>query len=303
MKIIARTKKNDYYHIYYICDGKMTINLKDIIEVNKIKKVTLFKNKFSEHDYIETHKKIMNDFEKKIKVNYKKFKLIKILNSKFEWEFYNDSEKSVSFLEKKFLHIVNNYTDIEMLTIKGKNNYVDMKFLSNVTSFSNLKYIEIENIHGPIPEEIFMLEKLDTLILNNTKIEQIPSNVQLKNLCKLEINDISLTHLPDNIFNHKLKIISLHTSIINLSENIGGCLDLENIIIKSKNLEAFPSKISNWNNLKRMTIVSNKLKKLPNEVTKLNLEYLDIRLCKNLDWYEVINNFSYNKNYGCYISY
>ncbi|MGL4108721.1 leucine-rich repeat domain-containing protein [Clostridium sp. LP20] len=130
-----------------------------------------------------------------------------------------------------------------------------------IEKFTGLEQLYIHgNKFEKIPEEIYKLKNLHSLILsNNDMITEIPKDIaNLSNLKSLIISNKNLTNISEEI----KSLSSLKELIINGNKNISGQLE----------------KIFNINSLERLSLDSCNLVDLGDDISKLkNLKWLSIK--------------------------
>jgi Leucine-rich repeat (LRR) protein len=131
-----------------------------------------------------------------------------------------------------------------------------------------------------IPNEIYDLYNLQTLMAHNNNISIVPENInKLINLTYLSLDYNNLDYLPENICELiNLKELSISNNKIKyLPKNIHNLINLKNFDMQHNIFEQLPDNFCNLTNLQRLDLSYNKLNELPENFNTLtNLKKLDI---------------------------
>lgn len=140
-----------------------------------------------------------------------------------------------------------------------------------------------------------MISNLDTFILQNQNVKELPNIPNKENKFRLVLDNIKLQLLPESfgygfpllseliLSNNllqtipnsignivSLRILDLHNNKLNtLPESIGNLINLISLDLENNSLITLPESLVNLPKLKTLDLTNNKLIKLPNQMTKL----------------------------------
>jgi len=155
---------------------------------------------------------------------------------------------------------------IERKTISGTSNSVIYDYKSVV----GLSLISSDI--SEFPKEIFLLDKLQKLVIRHTKIKNIPPEIKrLKNLKVLDLSHNQISESASEIqklenlevlqlFNNKIEDINF------LSESLG---NLSTLGLAKNKLYSVPESISTAGSLKRVDLSNNRIEYIPDKLTGL----------------------------------
>jgi internalin A len=131
-----------------------------------------------------------------------------------------------------------------------------------------------------IPDDICELTKLKELSINNNKITKISKNIaKLTKLETLSIAGNSLDELPIQIFNilNLKNLFCYDNKLSQLNKEIKKLTNLEVLILSNNNIYELPPEIGLLSNLQELDLSFNQLYVLPDSILQLiNLESLDL---------------------------
>ncbi|KAJ5076968.1 hypothetical protein M0811_00288 [Anaeramoeba ignava] len=143
------------------------------------------------------------------------------------------------------------------------------------TKSLNLDSLEIEFI----PKEIFDLEHLEEIILNNNKIIEIPEDLKkLKNLKKLRLSHNNLQFLPNFSDLPKLEVLDLSYYTGKLTKELFDCKSITCFGLRFCQLKEIPQEIFSLENLRILDLRCNNIEFIPTGILalkKLKTLYLD----------------------------
>jgi GTPase SAR1 family protein len=165
-----------------------------------------------------------------------------------------------------------------LLDLTGKN--LDI-IPDDVFKLTNLRTLILDNNNlTDIPSSISELANLEVLSLNSNKLKTVNTNIsKLTKLKTLSIADNNLTELHGNIFNiSNLKsLFAYDNKINNLSKDISRLKKLETLILSNNNLTEIPKTISNLRLLQEINLSHNKIIQIPKELYDIQkLELIDL---------------------------
>ena len=161
---------------------------------------------------------------------------------------------------------------------RWENKRLKRLFLFNMSENDNFCIDNSSSGISIIPDNIGNLTELDTLVLFNQSISQLPESFgNLANLTYLNINDNPyLTTLPESICNlENLRRIDAEMSGLEfLPNNIGNLQNLEKLYIYGNQLTTLPQSICNLPNNCEITVSYNKIcKQYHYECININFNY------------------------------
>ena len=134
---------------------------------------------------------------------------------------------------------------------------------TSIRHLSNLKILDIDRGTLSVPEELGELTTLETLVLENVKLEEFPESL-------LNLTNLQVLNLRRN-------------EIYSVPEEIGTLSNLEALRLESNNLSRLPSSVVNLSNLSLLNLSSNNYSEYPSEInaittlTSLDLSGNDIK--------------------------
>ncbi len=183
-------------------------------------------------------------------------------------------------LKEGFYKIFGEVYDISTKQIIG-NKTKEGTIPKEIALFKNLEILQAKNEYlKDLPETLFSLVKLQNLDLSHNKLEQIDDKIaKLKNLKILDISNNNLNNLPDSLCNlNEIERLNVDYNQLKKLPPLESLSKLDSLsaynneIIK---LTTLPESLT-WLNLN-----TNKLKKLPESITKLK-ELKTLVLSNNL---------------------
>ncbi len=131
-----------------------------------------------------------------------------------------------------------------------------------------------------IPAEVFELEQLEVLDLNNNGLTSVSDSItRLQNLTELDLPVNQLTWLPDSITRLQ-NLSTLHlrgNQLTALPESITRLQNLTELDLRGNQLTTLPDSITRLQNLTVLDLSHNQLTSLPDSITRLqNLTGLDL---------------------------
>jgi Leucine-rich repeat (LRR) protein len=187
--------------------------------------------------------------------------------------------------------------------LKLSNQKIDLDQLRQIGELINLRFLDIESCHlKSMPDEIFKLPDLKTLILNYNDFTAIPAGIKYcKGLEYFSLIACNLTSIPKEIG----ELSNLETFIIKLNEistlapEIGKLKKLTYLALSYNQIEVLPDQIGELKKLKNLHLTGCKLKFLPvtignctnlaelevddNSLTTLPVEIGNLKSLANLD--------------------
>jgi Leucine-rich repeat (LRR) protein len=155
-------------------------------------------------------------------------------------------------------------TDLEILDSlkKYKNQKEPMNLFSyRIDEYNCLKYLNFEYCNlQRVPEEIFLLQELETLLIRNDKLDNFPKS--FRKLGKLRTLGVRNCQLPDSINLELPKfLVDLHFSGNSIkSISFKNTNNLESLFLYENNLQLLDSSFCNLLNLEFLVIDENQLK-------------------------------------------
>ena len=166
------------------------------------------------------------------------------------------------------------------------------KLPREILQLKNLKNLRInDNRIKKLPKDIMQLDKLEALCLCNNYLHKLPNSlVQLKNLNELGIsNNPKLLELPENFDQLKLTSLSIDGKLLaTYIDTILKITTLEELeIYRGKISKNLFRKLTMLPNLKDLTFVSIKNKKIPNNIGVFEkLEFFTISKSKRFKQFD-----------------
>jgi Leucine-rich repeat (LRR) protein len=168
---------------------------------------------------------------------------------------------TIKALSSKIYSLVN----LDTLVIINVNGGLPNTIEDNISSLTNLKYLQIKNSDiSIVPEKLTSLQKLEYLDLSCNRITSLPLTMdQLGSLQTLILDRNFLVTLPDAL--GKLKKLSILKIRENQLETLPVliCPLLKIIDISNNYLSVFPSEICNLNELCSLDITMNRITAIP----------------------------------------
>ena len=169
--------------------------------------------------------------------------------------------------------------NVKKLSLNRGDVYILPKFISNLSHLEEIKVIECEL--ESFPEEICLIETLQSIDFGLNEIEEIPDKINnLKNLEYLSLRNNSISIIPDSVGElENLKTLDLKgNSIEYIPNSIVNLKNLETLRISFGNIDKFPENLVKLENLDDFSISNGKFKVLPDSLFKMEkLLYLSIR--------------------------
>jgi len=143
-----------------------------------------------------------------------------------------------------------------------------------------------------IPAEVFELEHLEVLNLNENRLTAIPDTIgQLHNLTSLNLSENQLTAVPDTIGQlRNLTSLNLRgNQLTAVPDTIGQLHNLMSLNLRRNQLTAVPDTIARLRNLTLLNLEANQFKALPDAIYELislenlNFQYQWVRGRKTVD--------------------
>ncbi|KAJ8299622.1 hypothetical protein KUTeg_023682 [Tegillarca granosa] len=163
----------------------------------------------------------------------------------------------------------------EMLKLKTLAlNY--QSFCGVIDEHTETMYRKGQIITQHIPGVVFELPCMETLDLENTKINNLPDTYNL-NLKDLILRKNFLDSLPSSVYNlNHLTLIDLSYNLVKkLPEEIGRVVSLEKLRLDNNQLTTLPDNIGLLHNLEELDLASNQIQSLPQTINGLkSLKYL-----------------------------
>ncbi|KDO35366.1 hypothetical protein SPRG_00215 [Saprolegnia parasitica CBS 223.65] len=162
------------------------------------------------------------------------------------------------------------------------------------TKIERAKATGILSLHGcklkRIPDDVFGIEKLNTLDLSNNELTEIPAAIgQLINLKTLKLDSNQLSSLPDlsaltkltNLVldNNKLatlqalpmgltKLSARNNQLLALPPTLCCLSQLESVDVSQNQISSIPSAIASCSSLKELTLDDNRIAQLPDALAQ-----------------------------------
>eukprot|EP01088_Endostelium_zonatum_P019180 TRINITY_DN6491_c0_g1_i2.p1 TRINITY_DN6491_c0_g1~~TRINITY_DN6491_c0_g1_i2.p1 ORF type:complete len:732 (-),score=175.60 TRINITY_DN6491_c0_g1_i2:92-2287(-) len=145
-----------------------------------------------------------------------------------------------------------------------------------------------------IPAEIYTISGLNILNLGGNYIEELPQGInQLSNLKELILANNKLTTVQSGIYAlTQLQVLNLSWNDITvLDAGIGNMAKLAVLFLNGNKLKELPPEIGSAKSVKELYVAANLLTGLPETITEMKLELIDIRynrlagtFCPNVKW-------------------
>jgi len=292
--IIARLSNKDCFNFLQIipADILKCVLWTRVFEYHFGKKYHFKKNKYLRYLNIERFNELIGEYLS-LCVHHNSgygYNLTEILNTKrlfIHADFLRKIPPEIGELLKlKCLHI-NNYTKQNQITMIPEEIY----------SLNNLGTLMIRNVQmREIPKEISRLKHLKFLNLRENLISEIPSELfSLINLTDLIFDENQIKEIPKEIYRlENLKFISFDYNMITKIPIEIFKMNITGIRLNSNQIEEIPKDISLMNKLQNLQLAKNKIKKIPiviDSMVKLHQLVLYGNPIENI-YFKILENYN-----------
>ncbi|XP_056165228.1 disease resistance protein RUN1-like [Syzygium oleosum] len=215
-----------------------------------------------------------------------------------DWEGWRSS-----FMASKRLHVLDlgwceglrctpdlsAFTQLKVLCLRGCARLEHLH--PSIGKLKSLVSLDLRLCHSlkELPEEVGELKDLEELVLDESRITEIPTSIgSLRKLKKLSAFCCkSLREIPSSIGNlHNLQHLNLFgcESLKELPEEVGELKDLEELVLAKSGITEIPTSIGSLTNLKELSFrCCRSLREIPSSIGDLqNLQLLDLYGCESL---------------------